>query len=241
MPLIMTRRAFSSPPAGSNDFFTNFPANENPLSQGSIWLNGATDGLDWQNVKTTNVTDGIQRACATIIPSGFDDPSAILKPSFRTFHDAQFAQGTIYRQSGYTPPNTFHESELRVRSNISANSCTGYEVLIALNDPAISQDGYAVIKWNGLINDFTGIYNGGSGSLVPVISDGDVFRVEVSGSTLTLYRNGSLVNTHDLTKDQFGAGISVWSSGQPGVGFYPQPGCTTDAYGWKSFRAGDLA
>ena len=33
---------------------TSFPATENPISEGGIWLNGRTDGIDWADVITRN-------------------------------------------------------------------------------------------------------------------------------------------------------------------------------------------
>lgn len=226
-------------PVVSGDFTTSFPATENPISQSSIWLNGLADGLDWKNVATTNATDGISRAVGSQFVSGFDDPTAILKISFRTFHNDQFVQGTIYRQSGYIPTGTYHETELRLRSALSAHSCTGYEVLFALNDPAVKTDGYAIVRWNGVLGDFTTILNS-DGGIVPVISDGDVFRVELRGSTMKVFRNGSQLGSDvDVT---VGGSLGLFASGQPGIGMYPQtPGGTVDAFGWRSFTAGDLA
>lgn len=222
---------------GVADFTTSFPATENPISQSSIWLNGATDGIDWKDVQTTSATDSIHRAAGSLVVTGFDDPTAILKTSFRTFTNNQFAQGTIYTQSGYVPTGTYHEAELRLRSALSAHSCTGYEVLFAYNDPAIKSDGYAVVKWNGAINDFTTIIDQ-DGHIVPPIADGDVFRVELRGSTMKVFRNGTQLDTDiDVT---VGGTVALISSGNPGVGFFPQTAGAADKYGWRSFTAGNL-
>src|SRR5438093_11656945 len=45
----------NSSPAGSLpvDFYTtNFPLAENPLSEGNVWANGKSTGIDWQDVGT---------------------------------------------------------------------------------------------------------------------------------------------------------------------------------------------
>lgn len=219
------------------DFSTNFPANEAPISQGGIWLNGLADGLDWVNVDTTNAVDAVQRAVGHDIVSGFNDPTAILKTSFRTFGNDQFTQGTIYKQSGYVPTGTYHEAELRLRSALSAHSCTGYEVLFAYNDPAVKNDGYAVVRWNGALGDFTTIIDQ-DGHIVPHIADGDVFRVELRGSTMKVFRNAVQLDTDiDVT---VGGTVPLISSGNPGVGFFPQTAGGADKYGWRSFSAGNL-
>ena len=33
---------------------TSFPATENPISEGGMWLNGRTDGIDWVDVIASN-------------------------------------------------------------------------------------------------------------------------------------------------------------------------------------------
>src|SRR5262249_53485392 len=158
-------------------YSTTFASSENPISEGGRWINGAAVGLDWNNVVTTNASDGVSRACGNVIVSGYNDPIAVY--AGQTFNNHQLAQGPLYRASGYTPRGTYHEAELLLRFNISAHSASGYEVLFALNDPATSQDGYAVVRWNGPLGNYSTIYNGGSGSL-PTIQNGDVFRVELS-------------------------------------------------------------
>ena len=52
---------------------THFPATENPISEGGIWLNGETDGLDWLDVQTTT-----NLAFSESEISGYNDPTAIL-------------------------------------------------------------------------------------------------------------------------------------------------------------------
>lgn len=236
--------------AGANTYCTTdpsglsitFSATENPISQGGKWNNGLADYTNWNNSQTTNATDGIYRAVGSAFVSGFNDPTSILKTSVLTLAPDQYAEGVIYLQSGYVPAaspsaTSYHETQLRLRFTGSSGSLVGIEILFAYNNPTVSGDGYAVVRWNGVLGDFTTIVNGGGGSL-PAITDGTVFRVELKGNTLTIKRNGSVVTTIDITQ---GGTIPTVSSGQPGFGSYPQsPNCTLDAYGWRSLKFGNL-
>ena len=229
MSLCLVRRSNSV-------FTTSFQATENPISESGIWANGLADGLDWSNVQTTNTGDAVFRACGSAFVDGFDDPSAILKPSFRSFANDQFAQGTIYRAAGYFTTSNFHETELRLRSDISANSSTGYELLIAIGLVTDTTSGWALVKWNGALGDFTTISN--NPESIPPSADGDIWRVEIRGTVAKVFLNAVQQNTDiDLT---LGGAISVWPSGNPGVGMYPQAGCVAESYGWRAFSAGDL-
>ena len=111
---------FTPPPIlgsgpASNDFTTSFPLTEDPISQGSIWLNGLADGLDWNNVKTNG-----SGAFGSNFVTTFDDDLAHLKTSYRTFANNQVVQGTIFRSAGYFPGTAKHECELLFRFSISA-------------------------------------------------------------------------------------------------------------------------
>jgi hypothetical protein len=224
-----------APPAGA--FSTTFSLTENPISEGGIWLNGLADGLDWNNVQTTNTGDGIHRVCASSLVSGFNDPTAIINPTFRAFANNQFVQGTIYRAAGYFTSVNFHETELRMRSTMSAHSCTGYELLIAIGLSTDTTSGWALVKWNGALGDFTTISN--NPASIPPAADGDIWRVEMTGSVAKVFLNSVQQGSNiDLS---VGSTIAVWPGGNPGVGMYPiDPGSVSTSYGWKSFSAGDL-
>jgi hypothetical protein len=59
--------------------------------------------------------------------------------------------------------------------------------------------------------------------------DGDVLRATIVGNVITVYKNGTQVAQ---------VADSTWTNGQPGIGFWPQPGATLSSYGWKDYRAG---
>lgn len=218
-------------PATNPNFTTNFPLTENPISQGGIWLNGAVDGGTWNDCKTTGgQCVGAANAGA---PLFYNDDLGVLKTSYRTFNNDQFAQGTVYRAGGYTPAAN-HEIELLLRFSLSTNNAHGYEALWGFD--AASGNGYvALVRWNGNIGDYTAIYDPGVGA-IPVMTDGDVFYAQIVGNFVTLKRNGTNI-TSPIDITSVGA---TWASGQPGVGFWPTTGAVPENMGWKSYTAGNM-
>jgi len=214
-------------------YTTNFPVTENPISEAGKWINGGlvtndSDSSSWHNVLTV---PGIARADLNADCCGgrYQDSIAHLRTSFMTFAANQFAQGTVYRAAGYSPPaNVHHEIELLLRFQITPGSppsdARGYEVLWSI-------DGWiCVVRWNGPSANYTELFcdQGATGPAV----DGDVLRAEIIAGVIKVYKNGVLrVTTPPDT---------TWTSGQPGIGFWPVDGATKENYGWRSFTAGDL-
>lgn len=204
--------------AVSDAFTTTFPATENPISQSGIWVNGDDTGLDWQNVQTTPS----KVFAAAFLAASYDDAIAHLSSAYRNFAPNQYAEATVHRAVGYSPAVN-HEIELLLRFNITANSAQGYEVLW-------THQGFgAIVRWNGPVGNFTALLDNQN---IGQAADGDVLRAEITGSVVTVYKNGALVMTAPSD--------STYADGQPGVGFWPQPGSTLASYGWKDFQAGDL-
>ncbi len=208
--------------AVANSYTTNFVATENPISESGNWINGKAKGVDWNNVKTAN-----GRATATVVsgnPSRYNDSIAKLNSSFSS---NQYAQATVYRASGYDPSPSGHEVELLLRFNITPNSASGYEILWGA-------PGYlAVVRWNGPLGDYTPLLDTGLPGIGPAV-DGDVFRAEINGNTIAVLKNGSVVATVDIRS----SGGAVYTTGQPGMGFWPVDGASIDKFGWKSYTAG---
>lgn len=210
------------PVAGGLPFSTTFPAAESPISQGGQWLNGLADGLDWQNGRTTAA--GAFAAAASV--NNFDDGTALLNPAvFTSFTSNQYVEGTVYRDPTFTTAVvTGYELELRIRSSLTAHTCTGYELYCSLNN------GLTLVRWNGARGDFSPILDCGT----YVATTGDILRVEAVGSTLTVYLNGT-------SKGSISDG--TYLTGTPGMGWGPFPGVTGAdllRMGWSSFRAGNL-
>lgn len=202
-------------------FSTTFPVVENPLSQGGKWIKGLSDGLDWQNGQVT--ATGAFAAAATV--NSFDDGTALLNPAVFTFPSNQYVEGTVYRDPTFTTAVVAgFELELRIRSTLTAHSCTGYELYCSLNN------GLTLVRWNGARGDFSPILDGGT----YVATTGDVLRIEAVGSTLTIYVNG-------VSKGSISDG--TYLTGTPGMGWGPYPGVSGAdllRMGWSSFRAGTL-
>ena len=223
-----TSASTSCPSASASLYTTNFPATENPLSEAGKWICGGATGIDWNNPLTTG------GHCAASVPaaapSRYSDDIAILKSSFQAFTANQFAQATVYKASGYSGNGGGHEVELLLRFSVGAHDAHGYEILWGIA-------GYlAVVRWNGPVGNYTPIYDPGAGSM-PVPQDGDVLRAEISGNIIKVYRNGSQVGPN---VDVSSVG-TVYTSGQPGLGFWPVDGATPGSMGWKSWSAGNLS
>lgn len=214
-------------PRGSSivgNFSTTFSATENPISESGHWLNGLANGLDWNDCQTSS-----GHLCAThteLSTPPFDDCNACINPAYRQFTPNQFAQGTFFRTPGYTAG---HEALLFVRHTITAHSAPGYEVYFTTNGGGVAN----LVRWNGALNDFTGpLANAALGAL-PVT--GDVARVEIVGTIITIKFNGSTIITFD------DAGASQINTGNPGIGNNPfDPTSTFFDYGWDDFTCGNL-
>lgn len=204
-------------------YATSFATAESPLSEGGVWVRGKTDGLDWNDPKSL-----AGNACASVLsgnPNRYNDSIGHLSGSFAA---DQFAEGVVYRANGYDPSPSKHEVELLLRFAIGAHDAHGYEIMWGIT-------GYlAVVRWNGPLGDYTTLYDSGDPG-IGAPAPGDVLRVEIHGTTITVFKNASLVATIDVTT----AG-TVWTTGQPGMGFWPVDGATPESYGWQSYQAGSF-
>lgn len=179
-------------------YTTYFPLTENPISEGGRWINGKTVGLDWANVSTTpGLAIGTESGSG-----GYDDSTALLTG---TWGADQWAQATVYTVS-QNRGDIFEEVEIRLRSSLSAHSCTGYEILFR----ALKPDGYVtIVRWNGPLGDFT--YLSMVNYPYPGITTGDVVKAAIAGDVITAFVNGVVVAR--ATDNRF-------STGNPGIGFW---------------------
>lgn len=210
----------------TSSYSTTFATDETVLSEGGRWTNGLQTGLLWNNVKTVNGS-----AYGSAFFGGannYNDDIAVLNSP--TLSANQYAQAVVSRAGGYNP-GVSHEIELLLRFSITANNAHGYEVLWAVTGSI------AIVRWNGAIGNYTPSSTV-DGLNIGAAVDGDVLRAQINGNILSVFKNGAQVASVDVTTT-FGGG-TVWSSGQPGIGFWPQSGATLTSYGWKSFLAGSL-
>ena len=216
---------------------TDFELDENPMSEGRIWLNGMTDGIDWADVITKNggaygsvtrmavaerrVEQGNLDASSSegSVPEGdYDDPTAVLTGEWGK---NQHAKGKVFSRN---PTNTyFQEVELRLRSAIAPHLCTGYEVFWRC---LTTDEGYAeIVRWNGKVGDFTSLKK-----LVGAqygVKDGDVVEATIHGNVLKGFINGvEVISAED----------DVFESGSPGIGFNFFVGNTNVDHGFTHFE-----
>ncbi len=193
---------------------TRFREDENPISEGGIWLNGRDDGTDWANILTTG---GLARG--EVIPlvvaerraeqgddievpvGDYNDPTAILKG---TWGRNQHAKAVVFsrNQTG----DRYHEVELRLRSTLIPHRIPGYEVFFrALK----SEGGYAeIVRWEGPLGGWTSLCRKNGAEFG--VKDGDLIEATIIGDEIKGYING--VEVTSARDDTYGTGA-------PGIGF----------------------
>lgn len=199
-------------------YTTAFPLAENPISEGGLWINGKTTGLDWSNIESTSgLAFGTQK-----VRIGYDDSIAILSGSWRS---DQWAQAAVY--SVNQDSNIWEELELLLRFSISAHDSHGYEILFSArgDDHAYVQ----IVRWNGAIGSYD--YVAATGGSQCAIHTGDIVKAEIVGTTIRAFINGTKIL--EGTDDTF-------SGGSPGIGFYLEGAYGLNAdYGFTSYTASD--
>jgi hypothetical protein len=68
-----------------------------------------------------------------------------------------------------------------------------------------------IVRWNGPFANFSVLSGSGRGTLGRRLVTGDVIKGTVVGNTITAYINGVQI---------YRATDSMWTSGQPGIGFF---------------------
>jgi hypothetical protein len=221
-------------------YTTRFETDEDPISEGGMWLNGRSDGVDWTDVY---VEDGLARGCyarnslserraeqgnlppeeeagANVAPVGdWDDPTAILSGEWGP---NQYAEGVVFAQN--PTEQYFQEVQIRLRFSLRANFCAGYEFIFR---PLQSENAYLeIVRWNGVIGDWkslareVGVQYG--------VKDGDVVGASVVGNLLTAFINGAeVVSVAD----------AAITDGAPGIGFNFGCANTNVDHGFRSFEA----
>jgi hypothetical protein len=214
---------------------TDFKLSETPISEGGLWLNGRRDGIDWCDVV---VRDGIaygevsrNRAAerraeqaslgagAVGAPEGdYDDPTAVLTGKWGP---NQYGKARVFSRN--QTDRYFQEVQIRLRHNMAANFCNGYEVFFRTLK---TKAGYAeIVRWNGRIGDWTSL-----AKLVGLqygVQDDDIIEAFIVGDVISGYING--VKVISVVDDKI-------KSGSPGIGFNFGVGNTNVDHGLKSFE-----
>jgi FG-GAP-like repeat len=214
---IQIASAFS---AGQNNYSTNFPLPENPISENGNWINGGAVGRNWTNVRTMpGLAFGTESGTGTGA-ARYDDSIAVLGG---TWAPNQSASAVIQIGNGVGGNGVFEEVELHLRTTISPGSITGYEI----NASVVASNPYVqVVRWNGPLGNFTVI------NARPIaVHNGDTLGASIAGNMITVFLNGVV---------QYTVTDSTFNSGSPGIGFFLQGTTGVNSnYGFSSFSASD--
>ena len=196
-------------------YTTNFPASENPISEGGVWSNGGQSPANvFTNIQTT---PGLAFGTMPPATNNDDDSTALL--TGLSWGPTQTVSATVHAVGNYA---NGMEVEIRLHSAFGPNTCTGYEIDIAA--------GYIVIvRWNGPLNNFTVLAQNTSANWSLPNS---TVKATISGSTITAYVNGTVIAS---------ANDSTYQSGSPGMGFFISQGgdSTKSDMGFTSYTATD--
>lgn len=212
-------------PTLSGNYSTSFAGTEDPISEGGKWVNGKLVGGSWNNIKTSG-GNALPTHVMANPPVHFDDCIAHIDAAVLPFANNQFAQGTVFIGAGHDGDT---EVEILVRFDITSGNARGYEIYwnTQQTDPNI-------VRWNGPLDDFTRLKVGTTNLGPPV--NGDVIRVEIVGTVITVKLNGVTSTSWDTSGD----GLK-WSSGQPGIGLNPfLPNGDLTTAGFSDFSCGNL-
>jgi hypothetical protein len=202
----------------NGSYSTTFPLTENPISEGGSWTNGGATGLGWANVQTT---PGLSFGTGPVNAGTYlyADPTAVLQGAWA---QDQQVQATV-KVPGVYGRACCKEVELRIRTTITGNSITGYE----LNCSVVPAGPYlTLVRWNGPLNNFTYIGR----NATPCVN-GDVLKLTAVGNTFTIYKNGvQVLQGTDAT----------FQKGSPGVGFYDSVDNNWSGFGLSNFSASNV-
>ena len=194
-------------------YSTHFQLNEDPISEGGKWINGAKEGIDWYNVITKN---GV--AYGAVSAGDYTDPTALLTG---TWGRNQFVKAKVYSKN--QTEKYFQEVEIRLRSTLTAHHCTGYEVFWRCLKTGGAY--VEIVRWNGKVKDWSSLqkHSGPQSG----VKDGDVVEATIVGNVIKGYLNGVEVIT---------ATDKTYTTGNPGMGFNYGVGKTNADFGFSSYE-----
>jgi hypothetical protein len=215
-------------------YSTDFPRAERPISEGGMWLNGKRDGIGWSDVNTRRglVYGALSRMenaefraeQGNAVKTGaeaagdYDDPTAVLSGEWGS---DQHGRGVVH--SVDPTAEYFQEVQIRLRSAIEPNNCTGYEIFFRCLK---SEAGYAeIVRWNGPIGDWTSLERHEGADYG--VEHGDVIEATIEGDLIRGFING---------REVISARDDVFGEGAPGVGFNFGVGDTGPDHGFSAFE-----
>jgi hypothetical protein len=216
---------------------TRFLVEEDPISEGGIWLNGRKDGVDWADViagggraygAISRMAVAEQRVeqgnldtadVTSSLPVGdYDDPTAVLTG---LWGPNQHARGTVF--SVNPTDEYFQEVQFRFRHTMRPNWCSGYEIFWRCLKVGGAYT--EIVRWNGRVGDFTSLqrFEGPDYG----VQDGDEIEATIVANVIKGYVNGAEV---------ISAIDDVFAAGAPGIGFNFGVGNTNVDHGFTSFE-----
>ncbi len=199
----------ASSSATTGSYSTSFALTESPISEGGTWKRA--------NNRFTSVRTAGGNAFGTNgVADGYDDSYALLAG----FGPDQEAEAVIYRSAALAVGTT-HEVELLLRFTDDSQNARGYECLFAY-DGSVAQ-----MRWDGGVGDFTALNSTGDFGYGRQLQTGDVVKATITGDTLRMYINGTLMLT---TVD------SMYATGQPGISFFTRPGGDSANFALSSYK-----
>lgn len=206
----------------SGQFYsTNFPLAESPISENNKWSDTARLANRTHVVTASNVAHG-----TSVGGGSFSDSYAILSGN-GSFTPNQRAVATIHFAAGSY--GTFCEVALDLRMGETGAGPKGIECFIS----GFGQ--YASIAlWNpARPNGFDYLVSGSS--FTPIPADGDTLMAQVVGNVVSLYLNGTLLVTGDLSTFSAYSIGTLYDTGNPGISF--DEDINDAGYGLKSYMA----
>ena len=212
-------------------YTTSFPATEDPISEGGVWLKQTPNiapgnHAGWHAVKTTAGGNAVATANAGSAPPDYDDSYAYLAGNWSP---NQKSEATVYMGAGS------NELELLLRVSDTSTEVEAYEVLVNC------AGGCAFVRWNGPQDDFTILAENGSGLTDPGgMSNGDRMKARIVGQTITAwYSRAGTPTTWVLIGEYVDNAAAKLTAGAPGIGFFARESASID-YGFSDFTAREL-
>jgi hypothetical protein len=200
------------PPVRS--YRTSFSVDEDPISEGGIWLNGRTNAIDWANISVKNgLAHGetlplvvrerrVEQGDDIDVPVGdYNDPEAVLTG---VWGKNQHAKAKVFTRN--QTDKYYHEVELRLRSQILPHAIPGYEVFFRCLK---TDGGYAeIVRWEGPLGGWESLCRKNGAEFG--VKDGDIIEATIIGNIIKGYINGIEVTSAEDNK---------YPTGNPGIGF----------------------
>jgi hypothetical protein len=212
-------------------YSTQFPLDEDPISEGGAWLNGRKDGIDWIDIVSKNGVAygevsrmGVperraeQGDIVDDAPEGdYDDPTAVLTGEWGP---NQLAKAVVFSRN---PTDAYYqEVQIRLRHTMRPSFCSGYEVFFRCLK---TEAAYAeIVRWNGTVGDWTSLQR--HVGVQYGVEDGDEISASIVGDVIKGFING--VEMITVVDDAL-------TSGAPGIGFNFGVADTNVDHGLRSF------